>query len=414
MLPVMIYLAALIMDGGMLMGRRRQTQAVADASMHAAACLLAKYYLVDTGLDPLGKAKAAALAIAKDNGYANDASGGSPAGDSTSLTINIPPTSGVFANKAGNAEVIVTYNQPRYFSSAFLSTAVIPVTARAVGRVVTNAPASIILTDPSAAGALTLTGTAKLTTSGVIQVNSNSMMDATHPNDGAVNASNGAYATDSGGLSVVGNVNIPNWATNSTFFSVDPKIKQSSVSDPYAPLAPPSAAGLSAQTGPTGQSGSVTMNPGVYSIDPNLGHGLNITMNPGIYYRKAGFTVANNVNLNGSGVMIYMDSGGGSLNFQGGCTITLSPPTSGTYSGIVYYQDRANSSKLNNIANGSMVNMGGTVYAPSSAMTIAGGASGATYGSQYIVKSLNLSNGVNININTPKTVGGTAAPFLAE
>ena len=77
-------------------------------------------------------------------------------------------------------------------------------------------------------------------------------------------------------------------------------------------------------------------------------------------------------------------------------------------------QHRANASSLNNIANGATVTMSGALYAPNAALTIAGGATGASYGSQFIVKSLNLSNGVNITISTPASASNTSAPFLAE
>ena len=406
MLPALIFLAALVVDGGMLMSRRRQTQAVADAAAHAAACLLSKYYLVDTGLDPLGRARAAALAIANDNGYANDASGGSPAGGSTSLTINIPPTSGTFANKAGNAEVIVTFNQPRYFSSAFGSAAVIPVTARSVGRVVTNQPTSILLTDPSAPGALSLSGGAKLTTNGGIQVNSG--------DPGAVSANNGAYADDVGGVSIVGGYTTPGPKSAGSYFSVTPTTGQPSVADPKASLAAPSTSGLTVQGAPPSH-GIGTINPGIYNGGLTLGGGANITMNPGIYYMKGGgFNVANGVKLSGVGVTIYVDPAGTGIDLGGGTTVDLSAPTSGPYKDIVYYQDRSNTSGLDRIANGAKVTMVGTIYAPNSALAFAGGTSTSSYGTQFIVKSLSLSNGVNINIITPTSGGGTAAPFLAE
>jgi len=353
---------------------------------------------------------AAALSVASDNNSPND-------GKIAGVTITIPPSTGIFKAKSGNAEVVVTYYQPRYFSAIFGSGA-ISVSGRAVGRVVSNTPTSILLTDPSAAGALTLTGSARLTTSGGVQVNST--------NAGAVNASNGAFATDNGGMSIVGGYSIPNWATDSTFFQNAPTTGQSAVSDPYSSLATPSTAGLSNQSAPNPPYGSATINPGIYNGGLTLGGGMTITMNPGIYYMQGGgFTVANGVNLSGSGVIIYMAGGNGgngnggngnagAISFQGGTTINLTAPTSGTYQGIGYYQDRNNTSSLDNIANGATVNMTGAIYAPNAAFTVAGGTSGNQYGTQFIVKSLNLSNSVNIKINTPQSASSTAAPFLAE
>ncbi len=401
-LPAILCATALVLDGGILMGRQRQTQAVADAAAHAAACLLAKNYSADAGLDPSSKARTAALSIASANGYTNDLV-------SSKVVINIPPTSGTFSGKSGNAEAIVTFYQPRYFS-AVMGSGTIPVTARAVGRVVSNTPASLILTDPSSAGAFTITGSARLTTNGAIQVNSS--------NAGAVNASNGGYVTDNGGMNIVGNYSIPNWATSSTFFSKAPLTGQAAAADPYTSISPPpvpSTAGAVTPL-PSDPWHYANVSPGVFNGGLNLSAGgMKYTMAPGIYYMKGGgFTVSNGTTLTGSDVMIYLDSGGGSVSFQGGTIVNLSAPSSGTYKGIVYYQDRGNTTALNNIANGSNVTMTGAVYAPNAPLAIAGGAYGSTYGTQMIIKSLNISNGVNVTINTTLSASTTSAPFLSE
>ena len=122
-------------------------------------------------------------------------------------------------------------------------------------------------------------------------------------------------------------------------------------------------------------------------------------MNPGIYYMKGGgFSVANGVSLTGNGVMIYVDNGGGQISFQGGGNITMSAPTSGTYAGVVMFQDRGNTKAIS-IANGSTTNITGTVYAPSAAAQFAGGAALSQFGSQFIVKTMNISNNADIRVN---------------
>ena len=126
---------------------------------------------------------------------------------------------------------------------------------------------------------------------------------------------------------------------------------------------------------------------------------MTITMSPGLYYMKGGsFTVGGGVTLKGTGVTIYMDNSGGSLNIQGGANVTLTPPTSGTYSGLTYFQDRSNSQALN-IANGSTNVLSGTIYAAAASAAFAGGSSNK-YGSQLILKSLNVSNAASIKLST--------------
>src|SRR5207237_5645836 len=112
------------LDGGLLQEDRRRTQAAADAAALAAAENLFSNYPKNSGVDNGNKAQARALAIAAANGFNND-------GPTNTVVVNIPPKSGIHANMAGYAEVIITYNQKRGFSSIF-GGGDIPVRARAV------------------------------------------------------------------------------------------------------------------------------------------------------------------------------------------------------------------------------------------------------------------------------------------
>src|SRR5206468_8105748 len=71
-LVVILAIAAIALDGGMLLSERRHAQAVADAAALAAAIDLQKNYSTNQGLDPSGTAKTSALTVAANNGYAND------------------------------------------------------------------------------------------------------------------------------------------------------------------------------------------------------------------------------------------------------------------------------------------------------------------------------------------------------
>jgi hypothetical protein len=73
-------------------------------------------------------------------------------------------------------------------------------------------------------------------------------------------------------------------------------------------------------------------------------------------------------------------------------------PTSGTYSGIVMYQDRSNTSAIS-IANGTTTNITGTFYAAGAAISFAGGAQLSQFGSQIIAKTINLSNNASVSVN---------------
>jgi hypothetical protein len=373
------------LDGGLLVAQRRRAQSVADASAHAAATSLYTRYSTDAGLDPQGKAATVARTIALANGFNND-------GSTNVVTVNIPPQSGTFNTKAGYAEVIVTYNQPRIFS-AIWGSGVLPVNGRAVarGKLGPKSPASVILLDPSSSGSLSVSGSGHIISTGAIQINSSS--------SSAAIASNSGYA-QAPTISMTGNYT----TSTSGYFSGSMSPNSSVVADPLLSLAAPTTSGLSAQPNPPSY-GSYAMSPGIYNGGVSLGGGMTVTMAPGLYYMKGGFSVANGATLSGTGVTIYLDSSGGALSFQGGGVISLTAPTTGTYAGITVFQDRANTSSIS-IANGSTSAITGTIYAPSSAVSFAGGAANSEYGSQFIVKRMNISNNAAIKVNS--TTGNVA------
>jgi len=136
-LSALMGMLAVVADGGLLLVERRHAQATADAAALAAASdIYAKWY-TNSSSDPDGTASASAMGVATAN-YD---------GMTPTVTVNIPPLAGNFtvakigAAANGYAEVIVTWNQQRFFSGIFGSGA-IPVSARAVARSVYLVPGS--------------------------------------------------------------------------------------------------------------------------------------------------------------------------------------------------------------------------------------------------------------------------------
>jgi uncharacterized membrane protein len=150
-LTVLLTVVVFALDGGMLLEDRRREQAAADAAALAAADDLYINFPVFNGLDGPRTAAQAAQNIASANGYTN--------GDGNStVVVNIPPLSGKFSGQAGYAEVIITYNQPRFFSN-LLASGPIPVKARAVARGQwTTFNNGIIILDPTDSGSLEANG----------------------------------------------------------------------------------------------------------------------------------------------------------------------------------------------------------------------------------------------------------------
>jgi uncharacterized membrane protein len=69
---VLLGIAAISLDGAVLLTERRHAQATADAAARAAACNLYANFAINGGLDPKGTAAASALTTAVANGYTND------------------------------------------------------------------------------------------------------------------------------------------------------------------------------------------------------------------------------------------------------------------------------------------------------------------------------------------------------
>src|SRR5581483_6617786 len=106
-LGVLMGVAAVALDGGLLLDQRRRLQVAADAAALAAAADLYGNYLSNNGVDKSGTAKASALAAAAAHGYSNGSGNGS---SSTSVvTVNIPPQVSALPNvkQPGHAEVII-------------------------------------------------------------------------------------------------------------------------------------------------------------------------------------------------------------------------------------------------------------------------------------------------------------------
>ena len=129
--------------------------------------------------------------------------------------------------------------------------------------------------------------------------------------------------------------------------------------------------------------------PGIYSQITVSGN-ASLTFKPGVYILAGGgLTVSGNASLSGSGVMLFNagsaynaatgSDGGtyGSITLSGNGTDTLSAPTTGTYAGILIFQDRNNSRALT-LSGNATLGTSGTIYAPLASLTLSGNAQSGT------------------------------------
>ena len=216
-----------------------------------------------------------------------------------------------------------------------------------------------LVLDPSASGAFSVSGAGKLSVPNCgVQVNSTSPTAATAGSNSTAVARSFCV---SGGYSGSG-------------FSPKPITKCPQAVDPLAALPEPSQPtagcyynGLNTGAGTTLPSnvtycGNITLN----------GNG-NFALQPGLYYFKnATVRLLQNASLSGSGVTIFLDETS-TLQFAASGTVSLSAPSSGTYQGVLIYQSRKASASVTNVVRGSPdIYMDGTIYMPSSTLSMTG------------------------------------------
>ena len=383
-LIMLVGFTAVAVDGGLLLHREREVQSVADAAALAAADDLYYNYRLNQGVDVTGSAGKAALQVAADNGF-----------DSSIVTVNIPPKSGLFVKQAGYAEVIITYNQPRGFSGIF-GTGGIPVAARAVAYGAwTPARIGILLLDPSSSGAFYDNGGGTVNVAGVpIIVDSNSPT--------AMVAVGGATVTASE-FDVTG---VPGQSGSGSFSGtlyngVPP------TPDPLAYLPEPNPATMTVQatknSGLHISGGNKTIQPGYYSGGISVTGNGSLTMQPGIYYMDGGgFSFSGQGNLNAQGVMIVnnpqQSSDTISISGSPGASIVLTPMTTGPYQGISLWQTRTSTNTISVSGNGSST-ISGTFYAQHGTLNVTGNGGSDVLGAQYISYDLKISGNAGYNLN---------------
>jgi hypothetical protein len=413
---MLIGLVALVIDGGLLQAERIRVQAIADAAALAGACQLYRNYPTDGGLDADGSAASGARAIAADNGLAND-------GTLSTVAVNIPPASGLYAGLAGYVEVIITARQGRYFSNIWSSDQLY-VRARTVARgawVPFNA--SILLLDEGDKGAVSVQGNGAFTSSGATAyINSNSPS---------------ALAVSGGGTFQVAAVDITggysgNGVTGTVTTGVHP------MPDPLAYLPAPGEVG--GPPIPTAQTAIATslgggkfqydLYPGAYSSLPTFNNGDKVIFhqassngNGGIFYLSAGGLTSQSAQLimaaGETGGVVIFNAGTGSGNTisitgNANSSVTLSPRTDGPYTGLALFQSRTATGDLS-IAGSGDFNLSGTIYAPAALIKVTGNGSASGIGSQWIGRELHLSGNGSIDITySAATVARTRIIAIVE
>lgn len=339
---------------------QRKLQHAADTAAHAAGTRL-------RAGDTRAQIEAAALQVATEAGFGTG-----------TLQVNTPPASGVDAGKSLSVEVLLRQSQPRLFSAVYDDTPV-DLGARAVARVTKTGGVACVL-------ALSRTGSGAVTVAGSTSVNLDGCDVASNSNaSDSFLLSGTASAMTAGCVYTVGRSSVATGLTLTKCAQV--KEEAPVVRDPYASVAEPARAGTCLNKG-VGTPNSTT------SLTPTENHpsgvkvmrfcgGLdvkgNVQFGPGLYIIEGGDFTVNSGNidssaiasLTGSGATFYFTNGG-RLRLGANAKLSLSAPTSGPYSGLLFFGSRSESGITHQINGAAGSTTDGAVYAPASHMSFSG------------------------------------------
>lgn len=433
-LLVLLGVVAIAADGGVMLAEKRQVQAGADAAALAGVADLMKHFGSNAGFDPDDTAVASAKAIAKENGY-------DEADPNTTLVVRKPDEKFAGGPKQdqvippGYIEVTISYKQQRFFSMVF-GTDPVTVSARAVARG-TWAPAefAILVLDPTAKAAMTVTGNGVInTTKGAIVVNSD--------HAAAVDVKHNALVTTAELNILGGYLNDGTIVTAPTPNDINTGVP--AIPDPLWYLEapdPPELAPKLAKLKPTDSSvldtitalkdsGKLTdailkdiknvyvLEPGRYDtknkLDFSSPHDLVIFKHestapssrpPGLYYLENGIRSQN------ASLLMYPGSTGGMMFYNAGTNdddsiqitgnpngvVSLVGMESGPYENLLVFQNRMATQPVSVTGNG-FFEMVGTFYAANAKLTLTGNGSNQIIGSQLISRTLMLAGNGNLQV----------------
>ncbi|RWH68571.1 pilus assembly protein TadG-related protein [Mesorhizobium sp.] len=360
-LPVVVGGAGLGVETSYWYYSSLKLQAIADAAAYAGA--LEKVQGSDT---------AAITAAATTSAASNGLGGGT-------IVVNTPPTSG--PNTAKKAvEVILNQNLDRLFTSIFTQTKV-PERARAVALITDASKACDLALNPSASQAMLFSGSTS------VKLNGCSVMANSIASDAIKVQGSAGLQTDC--LITAGGVSLSNPVTT---VCKSPITQALPASDPFASLPAP-AASNPCQNINSGKS-TQTIQPGTYCSGMNLNG--NVTLSPGVYVVQGNLKINAGAVIQGSGVTIFM-AGSNTVSMNGNATVTLSAPTSGTYSGVLFYGDRTGTAAQSTFNGTATSLLTGAIYFPKQQVNYLGNFSGVNGCTQVVADTIQWSGNSTIN-----------------
>jgi Flp pilus assembly protein TadG len=286
---------------------------------------------------------------------------------------SVPPTAPGMAHASYWVTFRVIQKVPQLFSAVLGNTSGL-VAARSTTAVI-GATDCVYALNPTASGAVSLGGTASLI------ANCGLFVDSINP---CAISTNGSSTLSASEYDVVGDT------CTHTALSPAPSTGIAPASDPLASLpVPASAPYICDHLIPFSPTNDTTLFPGVYCGGIHVPNAT-YTFSPGMYILVGGglSTQSANSHINGIGVTIYNTFGAttnsstysySGIQIGANSTASLAAPTTGTYAGILFFEDRAAPPTNDNYGGGAAAMYQGVIYARNAAVTMYGNASIAAY-----------------------------------
>ena len=294
---------------------------------------------------------------------------------SGTVVVNTPPASG--PNTAKKAvEVIVAQNLNRMFTSIFTQGQV-PEQARAVALITDASKSCMTALDATASQAVLFSGNTSVKVTGCVVMSNSNASDAIKLQ--------GSAALQVDCLISAGGVSLSNPVRT---VCPAPITQALPVADPFADLPTPAA------SNPCQNANKSTLKPGTYCSGLSLSG--SVTLQPGVYVVQGNLKINANASVTGSGVTIFM-SGSSTVSMNGNASVQLSAPTSGAYSGVLFYGDRAGSSASSTFNGTADSLLTGAIYFPRQQISYLGNFSGNGGCTQVVADTIQWSGSSTIN-----------------
>ena len=389
LLPILLGFMALAIDVGYMFVVKSRMQVAADSAALVAANSLNHGQGIDT-------AYAWALTATAANGFTNGFK-------STKVTLSVPPGgTGIYAADLNYFRVTVQDTTPTFFAGIFGVASSLNSASAVAGPTGGGNPCMLTLST-SGSGSLSAVGNASIN---------------------AIKCGIYVNSTSSSAIKLTGNVDINAGSINVVGgFSKTGDVTTTAVTmgaattlDPFLSFPKPAFTSCTYTNFSKKGNGSIALTPGTYCGGINLSGNTSVILAPGMYViYGGGFNVSGNVSpMTGTDVTIYNSGAGatgpnafGSINLTGDIKLNLSAPLTGSYAGMLFFQNPLNTQAAS-LGGNSGSTFKGNLYFPKNSLTLSGNSGTTIPMGAIVAQNVNVTGNATISMtNTYGASGST-------